>query len=138
MSIPEPKGEHHKGRGIRSCPIFPELRLILDEAFEIFGSESEYVVAHPGFRAAANTPDGLEELEPQNRAYATPAPRRRVTLATTIPLGEASRGGEPVGKRSCSASFPSTWFALGLAIHRKLRSRATCWLPRTILPGRLG
>ncbi|MFM8571330.1 MAG: hypothetical protein ACKOAU_07015 [Pirellula sp.] len=62
MSIPEPKVAHHHGRGIRSCPIFPELRLILDEAFEIFGSESEYVVAHPGFRAAANTPDGLEEL----------------------------------------------------------------------------
>ncbi|MFM8571328.1 MAG: tyrosine-type recombinase/integrase, partial [Pirellula sp.] len=61
MSIPEPKVAHHHGRGIRSCPIFPELRLILDEAFEIFGSESEYVVAHPGFRAAANTPDGLEE-----------------------------------------------------------------------------
>jgi hypothetical protein len=45
MSIPEPKVAHHHGRGIRSCPIFPELRLILDEAFEIFGSESEYVVA---------------------------------------------------------------------------------------------
>jgi hypothetical protein len=29
--------EHHAGRGIRSCPIFPELRPILDEAFEIFG-----------------------------------------------------------------------------------------------------
>ena len=29
MSIPEPKVEHHEGRGIRSCPIFPELRPIL-------------------------------------------------------------------------------------------------------------
>jgi integrase len=37
MSIPEPKVEHHEGRGIRSCPIFPELRAILDEAFEFFG-----------------------------------------------------------------------------------------------------
>jgi hypothetical protein len=37
MNIPEPKVEHHEGRGIRSCPIFPELRPILDEAFEIFG-----------------------------------------------------------------------------------------------------
>ena len=37
MSIPEPKVEQHEGRGIRSCPIFPELRPILDEAFEIFG-----------------------------------------------------------------------------------------------------
>ena len=55
MSIPEPKVEHHEGRGIRSCPIFPELRPILDEAFEIFGDKSEYVVAAPQYRAAANT-----------------------------------------------------------------------------------
>ena len=53
MSIPEPKVEHHEGRGIRSCPIFPELRPILDEAFEIFGDKSEYVVAAPQYRAAA-------------------------------------------------------------------------------------
>jgi hypothetical protein len=33
MSIPEPKIEHHEGRGVRCCPIFPELRPILDEAF---------------------------------------------------------------------------------------------------------
>ena len=53
MSIPEPKVEHHEALGIRSCPIFPELRPILDEAFEIFGDKSEYVVAAPQYRAAA-------------------------------------------------------------------------------------
>ena len=58
MSIPEPKVEHHEGRGIRSCPIFPELRPILEEAFEIFGDKSEYVVAAPQYRAAANTAMG--------------------------------------------------------------------------------
>jgi integrase len=58
MSIPEPTVEHHEGRGIRSCPIFPELRPILDEAFEIFGHKSEYVVAAPQYRAAANTAMG--------------------------------------------------------------------------------
>jgi hypothetical protein len=58
MSIPEPKVEHHEGRGIRSCPIFPELRPILDEAFEIFGDKSKYVVAAPKYRAAANTAMG--------------------------------------------------------------------------------
>ena len=41
MSISEPKVEHHEGRGIRSCPIFPELRPILDEAFEIFGDKKK-------------------------------------------------------------------------------------------------
>ena len=45
MSIPEPKVEHHEGRGVRSCPIFPELRSILDEAFEIFGDKSEFVAS---------------------------------------------------------------------------------------------
>ena len=34
---PEPKVEHHEGSGIRSCPVFPMSRPILDEAFEIFG-----------------------------------------------------------------------------------------------------
>jgi integrase len=58
MSIPEPKVEHHEDRGIRSCPIFPELRPILGEAFEIFGDKSEYVVAAPQYRAAANTAMG--------------------------------------------------------------------------------
>ena len=58
MSIPVPKVEHHEGRGIRSCPIFPELRSILDEAFEIFGDKSDYVVAAPQYRAAANTAMG--------------------------------------------------------------------------------
>ncbi|MEI7702803.1 MAG: hypothetical protein WCK86_23605 [Planctomycetia bacterium] len=55
MSIPEPKVEHHEGRGIRSCPIFPELRPLLDEAFEIFGDTSEYVVAAPQYRATGTT-----------------------------------------------------------------------------------
>jgi len=54
MSIPEPNVEHHEGRGIRSCPIFPELRPILYEAFEIFGDKSEYVVAAPQYRAITN------------------------------------------------------------------------------------
>ena len=72
MSIPEPKVEHHEGRGIRSCPIFPELRPILDEAFEIFGDKSDYVVAPPQYRAAANTAMGwknanlLTELRMEN------------------------------------------------------------------------
>ena len=42
----------------RSFPIFPELRPILDEAFEIFGDKSDYVVAAPQYRAAANTAMG--------------------------------------------------------------------------------
>ena len=36
----------------------PDLYPILDEAFEIFGDKSEYVVAAPQYRAAANTAMG--------------------------------------------------------------------------------
>jgi integrase len=58
MSIPEPKVEHHEGRGIRSCPIFPELRPILEEAFELADEGDKYVVAAPAYRAAARTGSG--------------------------------------------------------------------------------
>jgi hypothetical protein len=36
----------------------PDLYPILDEAFEIFGDKSDYVVASPQCRAAANTAMG--------------------------------------------------------------------------------
>lgn len=36
----------------------PSVRPILDEAFEIFGDKSEYVVAAPQYRAVANTAMG--------------------------------------------------------------------------------
>lgn len=47
ISVPEPKVAHHYGRGIRSCPIFPELRPILDEAFEIFGGKELHADTGP-------------------------------------------------------------------------------------------
>jgi hypothetical protein len=78
MSIPEPKVEHHEGRGVRSCPIFPELRPILDEALEILRSSQHG--------------DGLEELEPTHRNDATLAPRRSIGVATIVPLCNALRG----------------------------------------------
>jgi len=84
MSIPEPKVEHHEGRGIRSCPIFPELRPILDEAFEIFGDKSEYVVAAPQYRAAANTAMGWKNSN--LRTEMTRLLRRCFALATIVPL----------------------------------------------------
>jgi integrase len=65
MSIPEPKVEHHEGHGIRSCPIFPELRSILDEAFEIFGDKSEYVVAAPSIG-----PQPIQRWVGRTRTYA--------------------------------------------------------------------
>ncbi len=58
MSVPEPKVEHHEGRGIRSVPLFPELRQILDKAFAVAADGAEYVVDKPGYRAAAMRPGG--------------------------------------------------------------------------------
>ena len=57
VSITEPI-ENHLSPKIRGRPIFPELRLILDEAFEIFGDKCEYVVAAPRYRAAADAARG--------------------------------------------------------------------------------
>jgi integrase len=56
MYIPEPKVEHHDGRGVRTCPIFGELRPYLDDAFEL--RTTEYVVDQPAYRDRANTSTG--------------------------------------------------------------------------------
>lgn len=58
MSVPEPKVEHHEGRGVRSVPLFPELRQILDKAFAVAADGAEYVVDKPSYRAAAMRPGG--------------------------------------------------------------------------------
>jgi integrase len=58
MRIPEPKVEHHDGRGVRECPIFPELYDVLLVARAAAPQDTEYVVDAPEYRAAANTGDG--------------------------------------------------------------------------------
>ena len=64
LSIPEPKVEHHEGRGVRSCPLFPELRAILEELFEEstidgkYPSPDSFVIDKPAYRAAAMQPGG--------------------------------------------------------------------------------
>ncbi len=35
ISVPEPKVEHHAGRGRRIVPLFPELAEILNEGYEL-------------------------------------------------------------------------------------------------------
>lgn len=58
MAVPEPKVEHHAGRGIRSCPIFPELRPYLEKAWDLAKDGAEFVVDKQAYRDAANTGDG--------------------------------------------------------------------------------
>jgi hypothetical protein len=64
MSIPEPKVEHHEGRGIRSCPIFPELRPILDEAFEIFWGQERLCGRSSAVPRRSQHSDGLSPRYP--------------------------------------------------------------------------
>jgi integrase len=64
MSVPEPKVEHHEGRGIRSVPLFPELRTIMERAFNeasergTYPSPDSFVVNKPAYREAAMTERG--------------------------------------------------------------------------------
>ena len=58
MNVPEPKVEHHEGRGVRSVPIFPELMPYLQAAWDRAEEGAEFVVDKPAYREAANTGDG--------------------------------------------------------------------------------
>jgi integrase len=58
MSVPEPKVEHHEGRGVRTVPLFPELKVILEDLREITPADAEYVIDKPEYRAAAMRPGG--------------------------------------------------------------------------------
>jgi integrase len=59
MAVPEPKVEHHEGRGVRSVPIFAELRWWLEAAWNAasdgtkYPSPESYVIDKPAYRAAA-------------------------------------------------------------------------------------
>lgn len=65
MHIPEPKVEHHAGRGRRECRLFEDLEPLLVDLFnhthKNLGrppSRDEYVIDKPGYRAAANRETG--------------------------------------------------------------------------------
>jgi len=100
MLVPEPKVEHQEGRGLRTCPLFPELREILQEAFEIYGGQSEYVVDMPTYRAAAQGKDGWQNanlrtqflkliakagLEPWPRLFHSMRASRQTELEESFP-----------------------------------------------------
>ena len=109
MSIPEPNVEHHEGRGIRSCPIFPELRPTVTRA-------SEPAAVSSGRQYG----DGLEELESTHRNDATAAPRWCFGLATIVPFDE----GQPTNRTA--ARFPA---ARRLLLAWQLTTDCTAELP---------
>ncbi len=55
--VRSPKTEHHVGKASRTIPLFPELRPMLEEAFELAPGGAEFVV-DPRFRQAAMGPSG--------------------------------------------------------------------------------
>lgn len=55
--VQSPKTEHHPGKASRTIPLFPELRPILAEAFDLAPDGAEFVVAEK-FRKAAMGPGG--------------------------------------------------------------------------------
>lgn len=48
ITVRSPKTEHHEGKASRVIPIFHELRPYLEEAYEVYGEKTEFVVAMPG------------------------------------------------------------------------------------------
>ena len=81
MTVPSPKTEHLPGKAYRVVPIFPALRPVLAEAFELAADGAVYVV--PGnYREQANKPGGWNNaslggrfLKLIRRAGLTPWPR---------------------------------------------------------------
>ncbi len=55
--VTSPKTEHHAGKASRTIPLFPELRTILDEAFDLAPEGAVYVVDER-FRKSAMGPGG--------------------------------------------------------------------------------
>jgi integrase len=55
--VASPKTANHPGKGSRMVPLFPELRTILAEAFDIPPEGARYTVGG-GYREAAATPSG--------------------------------------------------------------------------------
>ena len=56
--VHSPKTEHHPGKASRVIPLFPELRAILEEAWEAAPEGAVYVVGNDAYRKAADTPGG--------------------------------------------------------------------------------
>jgi integrase len=52
------KTEHHAGKATRIVPLFPELRGLLAEAYEIAPEGAVYVISNERYRQAADTPIG--------------------------------------------------------------------------------
>jgi hypothetical protein len=125
MAIPEPKVEHHDQRGVRLCPLFPEVR----EALEGLPRKGEYVIDKPIYRERASTEKGwknanlrtqfLEQLKaagvkPWKRIFHSMRASRQTEVEKQfgLPASCAWLGNtESVAKESYLMVFDETWKA---------------------------
>jgi integrase len=89
--VHSPKTEHHKGKATRWVPIFPELRTILDEAWDQAEEGAVYVISH---RRTSCTRIGRElaeiikraGLEPWERLFSNLRASRETELMAQYPV----------------------------------------------------
>jgi integrase len=100
LQVTSPKTEHHRGKGARLVPMFPELRPYLEEAWEAAEEGQEYVVP-TRYRQAAPGPEGWRNqnlrtrferivkragLEPWPRLFHNLRASRETELAQSFPV----------------------------------------------------
>lgn len=78
--VTSPKTEHHPGMGSRIIPLFPELRPILEEAFELAEEGSVYVISMPP-KSDSNFRNQMTRIV--KRAGLTPWPKLFHNLRST-------------------------------------------------------
>lgn len=100
MRVREPKVEHHEGRGVRECPIFPELMPFIVEARRRNPLDAEFVVNKQAYREAAQTGNGWKnsnlrtqflkklakaQVEPWKRLFHSMRASRQTELEAEFP-----------------------------------------------------
>lgn len=117
MSVPEPKVEHHAGRGIRSCPIFPELRPFLEKAWDLAPEGAEFVIDKPAYRAAADTGEGWKNSNLRTQFL------KKLAKAGIVPWGRLFQSMRASRQTELERQFPlhvvCSWLGNTEAIARK-------------------
>lgn len=89
--VTAPKTEHHEGKGTRLVPIFPELRPLLQEAFEAAEPGSEFVISRCRSRNVNLRPQlerivTMAGIEPWPKLFHNLRASRETELAAEHPL----------------------------------------------------